>query len=110
MVAAARLAGELVSAARSRWSPWALLLTTGTLYAGLLWALVTVVLTILLGPFFCGWVCPFGTLHQFCGFSGQTGETAYLAGAAISIGAARPSSITCWWSCCPQPPARFWLG
>jgi polyferredoxin len=43
-------------------------LTTYTLYAGLLWALVTVVLTILLGRFFCSWVCPFGTLHHFVGF------------------------------------------
>lgn len=46
-------------------------ITTRTLYAGLLWALVTVVLTILLGRFFCGWVCPFGTLHHFVGFLGS---------------------------------------
>ena len=46
------------------------MLTTGTLYAGLLWALLTVVLTILLGRFFCGWVCPFGALHQFIGWLG----------------------------------------
>ena len=45
-------------------------LTTGTLYAGLLWALVTIVLTVLLGRFFCGWLCPFGTLHQFFGWLG----------------------------------------
>ncbi len=41
------------------------ILTTGALYGPLLWALATVVLTILLGRFFCGWVCPFGSLHQF---------------------------------------------
>jgi polyferredoxin len=46
------------------------MLTTGTLYAGLLWALLTVGLTILLGRFFCGWVCPFGALHQFIGWLG----------------------------------------
>ena len=46
----------------------ATLLTTGTLYAGLLWGLVTVVPTILLGRFFCGWVCPFGALHQAVGW------------------------------------------
>ncbi len=40
------------------------LLTTGTLYAGLLWGLLTLTLTILLGRFFCGWICPFGTLHH----------------------------------------------
>ena len=47
------------------------LLTTKTIYAGLLWALATVVLTILLGRFFCGWVCPFGALHQFIGWLGR---------------------------------------
>jgi polyferredoxin len=47
------------------------LLTTKTVYAGLLWALATVVLTILLGRFFCGWMCPFGTLHQFIGWLGR---------------------------------------
>lgn len=44
------------------------ILTTHALYAGLLWALTTVILTIICGRFFCGWVCPFGTLHQFTGF------------------------------------------
>jgi polyferredoxin len=44
------------------------LLTTRTLYAGLLWGIATIVLTIILGRFFCGWICPFGTIHQFAGF------------------------------------------
>ena len=47
------------------------LLTTKTVYAGLLWALATMVLTILLGRFFCGWICPFGALHQFIGWLGR---------------------------------------
>jgi len=42
-------------------------LTTGALYQGLLWGLVPVALTLLLGRFFCGWVCPFGTLHHAAG-------------------------------------------
>ena len=46
----------------------ATLLSTGTLYRGLLWGLVTVVLTFFLGRVFCGWVCPFGTLHQIVGY------------------------------------------
>lgn len=46
----------------------ATLLSTRTVYAGLLWGLVTIVLTIVLGRFFCGWICPFGSLHQFVGF------------------------------------------
>ena len=47
------------------------LLTTGTLFAGLLWGLATLVLTVLLGRFFCGWLCPFGSLHQFVGWLGR---------------------------------------
>lgn len=43
-------------------------LTTHTLYYPLLWALTTVVLTIIFGRFFCSWVCPFGSLHHFTGF------------------------------------------
>ena len=46
----------------------ATLLTTRTVYAGLLWGLATIVLTIILGRFFCGWICPFGSIHQFVGF------------------------------------------
>lgn len=46
----------------------ATLLATRTLYAGLLWGLVTVVLTLLLGRFFCGWICPFGTMQQAFGY------------------------------------------
>jgi polyferredoxin len=53
----------------------ATVITTRTLYAGLLWALVTVVLTIILGRFFCSWVCPFGTLHHFVGFVGSRGKS-----------------------------------
>jgi ferredoxin len=40
-------------------------LTTRALYRPLLWALLTVGLTILLGRFFCSWVCPFGSIHHF---------------------------------------------
>jgi polyferredoxin len=49
----------------------ATMLSTQSLYRGLLWALVTVVLTIILGRFFCSWVCPFGTLHHFVGYRGR---------------------------------------
>jgi polyferredoxin/formate hydrogenlyase subunit 6/NADH:ubiquinone oxidoreductase subunit I len=52
------------------------LLATGTLYAGLLWGLATVILTILLGRFFCGWLCPFGTLHQAVGWIANRGRKA----------------------------------
>jgi polyferredoxin len=60
----------------------ATLLTTGTLYAGLLWGLVTVILTILLGRFFCGWLCPFGALHQTVGWLANRGRRASVMIAA----------------------------
>lgn len=46
-------------------------LATHTLYAGLLWGVVTLVLTLFLGRFFCGWVCPMGALQQFIGYLGM---------------------------------------
>lgn len=44
------------------------LLATHSIYSGLIWGLVTIILTVLIGRFFCGWLCPFGTLHQFTGY------------------------------------------
>ena len=52
------------------------ILTTHSLYRSLVWALVTVVLTIILGRFFCGWVCPFGSLHHFVGYLGNRKKSA----------------------------------
>ncbi len=45
----------------------ATVLTTGHLYKGLLWGAVTLAATVLVGRFFCGWVCPFGTLQHMVG-------------------------------------------
>ncbi|MHC4122968.1 MAG: 4Fe-4S binding protein [Planctomycetota bacterium] len=50
-------------------------LATHTLYKPLLWAVVTIVLTIVFGRFFCGWVCPLGSLNQFAGFAGNRKKT-----------------------------------
>src|SRR5690606_32252377 len=44
------------------------LLSTHTVYRGLAWALGIVLLTLLFGRVFCGWICPFGTLHHFFGW------------------------------------------
>ena len=52
------------------------ILTTRTLYSGLLWAIATVALTLLLGRFFCGWLCPFGAMHHFIGYLGSLGRSA----------------------------------
>jgi len=45
----------------------ATVLTTGTLYKGLLWGALTLAATALVGRFFCGWLCPLGTLQQMVG-------------------------------------------
>ncbi len=40
-------------------------LATGALYRGLLWSLAVVLPTLFLGRFFCGWICPLGTLNHW---------------------------------------------
>jgi polyferredoxin len=50
------------------------LLTTHTIYKGLILAVLTVVLTIIFGRVFCGWICPFGASHQFVGYLGNRGR------------------------------------
>ena len=40
-------------------------ISTGSLYRGLLWSLVIIVPTLFIGRFFCGWICPLGTLNHF---------------------------------------------
>ena len=42
-------------------------LSTGTLYRHLVWALPFLLLSILVGRAFCGWMCPLGSLHHFVG-------------------------------------------
>lgn len=43
-------------------------LGTGVLYQGLIWSLAVVILTLLAGRAFCGWICPFGSIHHFVGW------------------------------------------
>ena len=40
-------------------------LATHSLYHGLLWSLVILLPTLFLGRFFCGWICPMGSLNHF---------------------------------------------
>jgi polyferredoxin len=44
------------------------LLSTHTVYRGLAWGLGILALTLIFGRVFCGWICPFGTLHHFFGW------------------------------------------
>jgi ferredoxin len=50
-------------------------LSTQRLYAPLLWSVLTIILTILIGRFFCGFICPFGSLHQFISFLSHKRKT-----------------------------------
>lgn len=43
-------------------------LSTHTIYRGLVWSLGLLALTLVFGRVFCGWICPFGTLHHFFGW------------------------------------------
>ncbi len=40
-------------------------LASRALYHGLLWSLLILVPTIFLGRFFCGWICPLGSIHHY---------------------------------------------
>ena len=42
-------------------------LASHSLYRGLLWSLVILIPTLFLGRFFCGWICPMGTLQHWIG-------------------------------------------
>lgn len=44
------------------------LLSTHTVYRGLVWSVGLLALTLVFGRVFCGWICPFGTLHHFFGW------------------------------------------
>jgi len=50
-------------------------ITTHTLYKGLIWSLVIVIPTLLLGRIFCNWICPFGIAHHFVGWLFNTRKT-----------------------------------
>ncbi|MFC1728839.1 4Fe-4S dicluster domain-containing protein [candidate division KSB1 bacterium] len=40
-------------------------ISTHSLYNNLIWAVVIIVITMVIGRFFCGWICPLGTLSHF---------------------------------------------
>ena len=42
-------------------------ISSHALYRGLLWSLVVLIPTMFFGRFFCGWICPLGSIHHFFG-------------------------------------------
>ena len=45
----------------------ATILSSRTLYHGLLWGLPILILAIILGRVWCNWICPLGSIHHFIG-------------------------------------------
>ena len=50
-------------------------LTTHTIYRNLVWGLVIIAVTMMLGRVWCNWMCPFGILHHFFGWIGNRRNT-----------------------------------
>ena len=49
-------------------------LTTHTIYRNLVWGLVIIAITMMLGRVWCNWMCPFGILHHLFGVDRQPPE------------------------------------
>lgn len=43
-------------------------ISTHTIHKGLVYSILVLILTLLLGRVFCGWICPFGATHHFTGW------------------------------------------
>jgi polyferredoxin len=50
-------------------------LTTHTIYRNLVWGLVIIGVTMMLGRVWCNWMCPFGILHHLFGWIGNRRNT-----------------------------------
>ena len=50
-------------------------LTTHTIYRNLVWGLVIIAITMMLGRVWCNWMCPFGILHHIFGVIGNRRNT-----------------------------------
>jgi ferredoxin len=57
-------------------------LATHSFYAPLAWALVTLGLTLFVGRFFCGFVCPLGAINQATGWLARRGQHTSVRGEA----------------------------
>jgi len=81
-------------------------LTAGSFPPAALFVLVPVGLTLILGRFFCGWICPFGALHHFASWIMHRKVSPelkpsqlrwkYLVLAAIAVGALLGTSLGGW--------------
>ena len=70
---------------------------THTLYRGLLWSLAILIPTFVVGRFFCGWICPLGTLLHFAG----SWKSPWKRGARrLRSNRYRPWQVTKYWLLC----------
>lgn len=53
-------------------------LTTHTIYRNLVWGLVVIAITMMLGRVWCNWMCPFGIMHHFFHWIGNRKTTKQL--------------------------------
>ncbi len=53
-------------------------LTTHTIYRNLVWGLIVIAITMMLGRVWCNWMCPFGIMHHFFGWIGNRRNTKQL--------------------------------
>ncbi|MBL8678350.1 MAG: 4Fe-4S binding protein [Myxococcales bacterium] len=66
------------------------LLSTHTVYRALWWSVGLVALTLLFGRVFCGWICPFGTLHHFFAWLVPNPKGATTGGRRVEANKTRP--------------------
>ncbi|MCL5019799.1 MAG: 4Fe-4S dicluster domain-containing protein [Patescibacteria group bacterium] len=46
----------------------ATIIATYSLHEEMIWSVLLIILTLLMGRFFCGWACPLGTINHFCSY------------------------------------------
>jgi polyferredoxin len=69
-------------------------IATRALYRGLLWSLAILLPTLFLGRFFCGWICPLGTVLHLAG----SGPSPWKRGARrVASNRYRPWQVTKYW-------------
>jgi polyferredoxin len=70
------------------------LLSTHTVYRALWWSVGLVGLTLLFGRVFCGWICPFGTLHHLFAWLTPNPKGNTTGGRRVKANMTRPYQAT----------------
>jgi polyferredoxin len=72
-------------------------LTTHTIYRNLVWGLLVIAITMMLGRVWCNWMCPFGILHHLFGVIGNRRNTKQMieANRYLKVYAVKYYILTC---------------